>query len=84
MHCIYLLPKKLTYSMCKVSLVVKYSSIWSTETRIVSLVVKYMIMAMQYKYSTQGVNNDYVQCVSRHLPLHTTYSYLPKLLLQIT
>ena len=34
--------------------------------------------AMQY--STKGVNNDYVLCVSGYLPLHITYSYLPKVL----
>ena len=27
--------------------------------------------AMQY--NTQGVNNDYVLCVSGYLPLHNTY-----------
>ena len=37
-----------------------------------------MIGAMQY--STKGVNNDYVLCVSGYLPLHITYSYLPKVL----
>ena len=32
------------------------------------------------QYSTKGVNNDSVLCVSGYLPLHTTYSNLPKVL----
>ena len=40
----------------------------------------YTNMKGAMQYSTEGVNNDYVLCVSGYLPLHITYSYLPKVL----
>ena len=40
----------------------------------------YINMKGPMQYSTKGVNNDYVLCVSGYLPLHITYSYLPKVL----
>ena len=46
--------------------------------QICQMIYTNMIGAMQY--STKGVNNDYVLCVSGYLPLHITYSYLPKVL----
>ena len=40
----------------------------------------YTNMKGAMQYSTKGLNNDNVLCVSGYLPLHITYSYLPKVL----
>ena len=47
---------------------------------IIYLIDVYTNMKGAMQYSTKGVNNDYVLCVSAYLPLHITYSYLPKVL----